>query len=434
MLHPMPLAPTAARLRSGDVELLAFTEMVLRRLDDVDPQLQAFLPERGRHERVMRAAEAARGRWPEPDTRPPLYGIPLGVKDIYRVDGLPTRAGSALPAALLESAQADCVTRLQRAGALVLGKTVTTEFACFEPGPTRNPHNPAHTPGGSSSGSAAAVAAGECAVALGSQTIGSVIRPAAFCGVVGFKPGYGRIDAEGVVYVARSLDHVGLFTQNVAGMRLAASVLCRNWRDVGDARVPVLAALDGPMLELLDDEGRAGYEAQLEALQRAGHAIQRVTLFEDLASLEDLHRSLMASEMAREHQLWFEAHEASYRPGTAELIRKGQEVDSALAERARASQARTRQALHERMDSSGIDLWLSPPATGPAPAGIGHTGDPIMNLPWTHAGLPSLSIPAGRASNGMPLGLQVCSRHGADEFLLHHAGGLEEALSSLNDP
>ena len=432
MLHPMPLAPTAARLRHGDVDLLAFTETVLKRLDDLEPQLQAFLSEPGRLERVMRAAEAAREGWPDPETRPPLFGIPLGVKDIYRVDGLPTRAGSALPAGLLESAQADCVTRLQRAGALVLGKTVTTEFACFEPGPTRNPHNPAHTPGGSSSGSAAAVAAGECALALGSQTIGSVIRPAAFCGVVGFKPGYGRIDAEGVLYVARSLDHVGLFTQDVAGMRLAASVLCRNWRDVNTASNPVLAALSGPMLDLLDDEGRAGYEAQLEALKSAGYAIQRVTLFEDHASMEGLHRSLMAYEMSQEHQLWFETHEASYRSGTAELIRKGQQVDPAWAELARASQARTRQELHDRMDSAGIDLWLSPPAIGPAPAGIGHTGDPVMNLPWTHAGLPSLSIPAGRASNGLPLGLQVCSRHGADELLLHHAGGLEEALSGLN--
>ncbi|MDD9956609.1 MAG: amidase [Anaerolineaceae bacterium] len=432
MLHPMPLARTAACLRRGDIGLLAFTEMVLNRLDDMDPQLQAFLPEPGRHERVMRAAQATLERWPEPDVRPPLFGVPLGVKDIYRVDGLPTSVGSALPAALFESAQADCVTRLQRAGALVLGKTVTTEFACFEPGPTRNPHNPAHTPGGSSSGSAAAVAAGECALALGSQTIGSVIRPAAFCAVVGFKPGYGRIDAEGVVYVARSLDHVGLFTQDVAGMRLAASLLCHNWREVCTARKPTLAALAGPMLELLDDEGRAGYEGQLEALQRAGYAIQRVTLFEDHVSMEDLHRSLMACEMSREHQLWFEAHEATYRSGTAELIRRGLKVDPVTVERARASQARTRQELHNRMDAAGIDLWLSPPATGPAPAGIGHTGDPVMNLPWTHAGLPSLSIPAGRASNGLPLGLQISSRHGADEFLLHQASGLEEALSGLN--
>ena len=432
MLHPMPLAPTAARLRRGDVDLLAFTESVLGRLDDLEPRLQAFLPEPGRQERVMRAAEAQLARWPLPEARPPLFGIPLGVKDIYRVDGLPTRAGSALPAGLFESAQADCVTRLQRAGALVLGKTVTTEFACFEPGPTRNPHDPARTPGGSSSGSAAAVAAGECALALGSQTIGSVIRPAAFCGVVGFKPGYGRIDAEGVVYVARSLDHVGMFTQDVAGMRLAASLLCRNWRDAGPARRPVLAALTGPMLELLDDEGRAGYEMQLEALRRAGYAVQRVTLFEDLAAMEDLHRSLMAREMSREHRLWFEAHEAAYRPGTAELIRKGRKVESARAQRARCSQARTRRELHERMDSDGIDLWLSPPATGPAPAGIGYTGDPVMNLPWTHAGLPSLCIPAGRASNGLPLGLQISSRHGADELLLHWAGGLEGAFSGLN--
>ncbi|MCY4525293.1 MAG: amidase, partial [Anaerolineaceae bacterium] len=331
-----------------------------------------------------------------------------------------------------DSAQADCVTRLQQAGALVTGKTVTTEFACFEPGPTRNPHNPAHTPGGSSSGSAAAVAAGECALALGSQTIGSVIRPAAYCGVVGFKPGFGRIDAEGVVYVARSLDHVGLFTQDVTGMRLAASLLCRNWREVGSACKPRLGALAGPMLELLDDEGRAGYESQIVQLQRAGYTVQRVPLFEDFGPMEDLHRALMAHEMAREHRHWFERYGCLYRPGTADLIRGGQQVDSETAERARSSQLRTRQALHDRMDSAGIDLWLSPPATGPAPAGIDHTGNPVMNLPWTHAGLPALSLPAGRASNGLPLGLQVCSRHGADEFLLLQAEGLAEALDELN--
>ncbi|MCE2490238.1 MAG: amidase [Anaerolineae bacterium] len=432
MQQPLPLAQSAMRLRQDKIDLAAFTGKILNRLDALEPQLQAFLPEAGRSERFKRAAEALLVRWPRPNTRPPLFGIPLGVKDIYRVDGLPTCAGSELPAALFDSAQANCVTRLQQAGALVAGKTVTTEFACFEPGPTRNPQNPAHTPGGSSSGSAAAVAAGVCALALGSQTIGSVIRPAAYCGVVGFKPGFGRIDAEGVIYVARSLDHVGMFTQDVAGMRLAASLLCRDWREVGSASRPRLGALAGPMLELLDDEGRAGYETQLEQLQRAGYAVQRVSLFEDFGPMEDLHRALMAYEMAREHRLWFEKHESLYRTCTADLIRTGQQVDSETAKRARSSQLRTRQQLHDRMDSAGIDLWLSPPATGPAPAGIDHTGNPAMNLPWTHAGLPALSLPAARASNGLPLGLQVCSRHGADEFLLLQAEGLAEAFDDLN--
>lgn len=428
MLHQAMLADTAAALRGGEADLLEHTQNALARLDALEPQLQAFLPEPGRHERVMSEAEALLRRWPGPEGRPPLFGIPLGVKDIFRVDGLATRAGSATPAGLFAGAQAACVTRLQRAGALVLGKTVTTEFACFEPGPTRNPHNLAHTPGGSSSGSAAAVAAGICSLALGSQTIGSTMRPAAWCGVVGFKPGFGRIDAAGVVYVAPSLDHVGLFTQDVAGMRLAASALCRDWRAVASARRPRLGVVEGPLLDYLDDEGRAGHEAQLEHLQRAGYELQRVTLFEGLPAMEDLHRALMAYEMAQEHRFWFGEHEARYRPGTAELIRAGRRVTPATAAKARASQRRTRNELHELLDAQGLDLWLSPAATGPAPQGINWTGNPTMNLPWTHAGLPTLSLPGGRASNGLPLGLQVSSRFGCDEMLLAWAEELAEVV------
>ena len=160
--------------------------------------------------------------------------MPVGVKDIFHAAGFETRAGSQLPPELLTGPEADAVGRLRAAGCLILGKTVTTEFAYYEPEPTRNPHNLAHTPGGSSSGSAAAVAAGLAPLALGTQTIGSVIRPAAFCGIVGFKPSYGRISPEGLIFFSPSLDHVGLFTQDVAGMSLAAAVLCENL-GAGDA-------------------------------------------------------------------------------------------------------------------------------------------------------------------------------------------------------
>ena len=164
----------------------------------------------------------------------------MGVKDIIRVDGFPTRAGSRLPPHLFAGPQAACVTALRRAGALVLGKTVTTEFAGFEPGPTANPHRPGHTPGGSSSGSAAAVAAGYCPLALGTQTIGSVIRPAAFCGIVGFKPSLGRIATAGLVDFSPAVDTVGIFTQDLAGMGSVAAVLCGEWRRRTEADKPVL--------------------------------------------------------------------------------------------------------------------------------------------------------------------------------------------------
>ena len=429
MLKKAFLAETARALRSGELNLLEHTCATLERLEALELQLQAFVSEPERYERVMRAAEALLERWPQPEGRPPLFGVPLGVKDIFRVEGLPTRAGSTLPAALFDGTQADCVTLLQEAGALVLGKTVTTEFAYFEPGPTRNPHNLAHTPGGSSSGSAAAVAAGICALALGTQTIGSLMRPAAFCGVAGFKPGYGRIDATGVIYVAPSLDHVGIFAQDVAGLRIAAALLCRDWRQMSGSRQPRLGVVEGTLLEHLSAEGRAGYEAQLARLQAAGLELQRMTLFDDFATMDRLHRALMACEMAQEHRTWFAEYEACYRPRTAELIRAGQRVAVATAQQARASRVQTRMMLQERMEAEGIDLWLSPPAIGPAPAGIASTGDPVMNLPWTHAGLPTVSLPGGRSANGLPLGLQVSSRHGEDELLLAWAEALAAILA-----
>ena len=194
-----------------------------------EPEVLAFLPEAGRFDRLRREARQLLDRYPQPDQRPLLFGVFIGVKDIFRVDGFPTRAGSRLPPDLFAGEEAESVTRLRQAGALILGKTVSTEFAYFAPGPTRNPHHLQHTPGGSSSGSAAAVAAGLCPVALGTQTIGSIIRPAAFCGVVGYKPSYDRISRSGVIPLSPSLDHVGLFAADVEDVKRCAQLLIGEW-------------------------------------------------------------------------------------------------------------------------------------------------------------------------------------------------------------
>jgi Asp-tRNA(Asn)/Glu-tRNA(Gln) amidotransferase A subunit family amidase len=430
-VQSMPLARTADALRSGELKLIDFIEQVLKRLDDIDPQIQAFLPEEGRRERLLREAEALQTRYPHPEERPPLYGVPVGVKDIFRVDGLPTRAGSHLPPELFDGAEAWCVSSLRRNGALVLGKTVTTEFAYFEPGPTRNPHNPAHTPGGSSSGSAAGVAAGMCLLGIGSQTIGSVIRPAAFCGIVGYKPSYGRIDPEGVIYCAPSLDHVGLFAQDVAGIELAASVLCRDWQadETAEAgRLPVLGVPDGRYLDQASPEALEAYERQVAQLQAAGYGVERVYLLADIAEIDHRHRELMAYEMAQVHRDWFAEFEPRYRPRTADLIRRGQAVDRVAAQAALDGQEIVRRTLETRMADTGVDIWISPAATGPAPEGIASTGDPVMNLPWTHTGFPTVTVPAGRAQNGLPLGLQCASRYGADARLLGWTRGIERVF------
>lgn len=426
LLPPHPLAVTAAGLRSGQLDLFGYLDQLCDRIEQVDPQVQAFLPEPERRARLHREASDLLARHPSPASRPPLFGVPVGVKDIIRADGFATRAGSQIPPADLAGPEAACVRALRAAGALILGKTVTTEFAFFEPGPTRNPHNLAHTPGGSSSGSAAAVAAGLAPLAVGTQTIGSVIRPAAFCGVVGYKPSYGRIDPDGILFFARSVDHIGLFTQDVAGMALAARALCQDWGQVETSEKPVLGVPDGAYLAQAAEEGRTAFAAQIARLESAGYAVVRAPLFPDIAALNRRHRRLIAYEFAQEHAVLFPHYESLYRPRTAALIREGQGVDPAEAEDIREGRAEMRAEVEQSRAGYGIDLWICPAATGPAPAGLDATGDPIMNLPWTYLGLPALTLPAGRAGNGLPLGLQIVAGWMQDERLLGWGEGLAQ--------
>ncbi|MGD8230304.1 MAG: amidase, partial [Desulfobacteraceae bacterium] len=229
---------------------MTYVDEMCDRVEKFDAQVEAILPEKDRRERLRTEANELQDRFTNPHNRPPLYGALVAVKDIIHVSGFVTKAGSKVPPELFAGPEATCVTWLREAGALILGKSVTTEFAYFEPGPTRNPHNLKHTPGGSSSGSAAAVAAGFCSLAIGSQTIGSTIRPAAFCGVVGFKPTLNRIPTRGLVYFSRFIDQLGLFTQDMGSMTLAAEVLCQAWRKVSAwEALPVLGVPEGPYLE-----------------------------------------------------------------------------------------------------------------------------------------------------------------------------------------
>jgi len=428
---PALLTQTAAKLRAGQLDPVAYVAELCDRLDATEPQVRALLPEPGRRARLIAEATALRDIHPDPATRPPLYGVVVGVKDIFRADGFATGCGSALPPELFAGPEAVAVTAIRAAGALVLGKTVTTEFASSEPGPTRNPRALAHTPGGSSSGSAAAVAAGFCPLAFGSQTVGSIIRPAAFCGVVGFKPSYGRIATAGVIPYSVSADHVGLFTQDVAGMRLAAAILCADWWEgaIRAAR-PVLGVPDGPYLAQASRAGLAAFERHLDLLRAGGYTIRRVPAFADIEEINTRHRRMALAEMARVHADWFPRYEARYRPGTVANVRDGRAVGGAELDAAREGRDRLRAALETAMRDAGIDLWVCPPATGTAPVGLDATGDPIMNLPWTHAGLPVVTVPAGRDDAGLPFGLQCVAPFGADERLLAWAESLAEVVGA----
>ena len=433
LIHPHHLGVTMEALRSNRIDLNAYVDEMCDRTEAVDSRLEAMLPEPDRRERLRVDAAELQSRFPNPAERPPLYGILVAVKDIFHTDGFVTRAGSTIPPHLFAGGEAIVVQQLREAGALIFGKSVTTEFAYFEPGPTRNPHNLDHTPGGSSSGSAAAVAAGLCGLALGTQTIGSVTRPAAFCGIVGFKPTYNRIPTAGLVYFSRSIDQVGIFTQDMAGAVLTASVLCQAWRPPSHpTSMPTLGIPVGPYLDQTELPALEAFEGQIAHLEAIGCAVKRIPALADIEQLNYIHRQMIFAEFAQEHAAIYGQHAALYRPRTAEIIEIGQKVPENELKAARAGCRRLRTELETLMTDSKIDLWVCPSACGPAPAGIHATGDPNMNLPWTRAGLPVVTLPAGRAENGLPFGLQFIALYGEDEQLLSWSQMLSDRMEVIS--
>lgn len=417
--YAAPLADTTLKLRTGQYRLKDYYDDSFDRLHEINPDLQAFLPETNRESRLMDEINTLRNLHPYPSSRPSLYGIPVGIKDIIHVDGFMTKAGSALPPEALTGPEATCVERLREAGALVMGKTVTTEFAAAAPGPTRNPHNHEHTPGGSSSGSAAAVAAGLCPLALGSQTGGSVIRPAAFCGIIGFKPSYDRIPIDGVIPFSTSADHVGLFTQDIDGAALAASVLCTDWQDVSRANrkdTPTLGIPADAYLEKASDAGRDAFNDTVTALSDAGYTTKDTSILSDIDAVQERHRNMMYGEMALVHDEWFNDYESRYRDPTVERITNGHEITTGEIIEGRNG----RYDLREQVTQTPVDVIVAPAAPGPAPEGLESTGNSIMNLPWTHAGVPVITLPAGWVDD-LPVGLQLIGKFDHDERLFSYA-------------
>jgi Asp-tRNA(Asn)/Glu-tRNA(Gln) amidotransferase A subunit family amidase len=427
----------AEELRSGTLAIRGYVESSLARIDAHEGTVKALLPEPGRRTRLLVEAAALESSYPDPAKRPPLYGVLVGVKDIFAADGFETKAGSKLPAKLFEMPQGPVVSALKRAGALILGKTVTTEFAYFAPGPTTNPWDASRTPGGSSSGSAAAVAAGFCSLALGTQTIGSISRPAVYCGIAGWKPSYERTSREGVVPFSPSVDHVGLFAPDAAGIALAASLITAGWN--ADAysstaghyarRRPILAVPDGPFLAQAESAALEAFESTVARLSGSGFSIVRIETFEDIIEINERHRRIAAAEKARVHSAWFKEYGSLYAPVTGEFIAKGQAVDDNQLELDKAGRLSLRTMLERMLEEAGADYWISPAAPGPAAVGLDSTGSPVMNLPWTHAGMPTLAIPTCMHVQGMPVGLQLAGNFGTDEALLALGQLVESCLA-----
>jgi Asp-tRNA(Asn)/Glu-tRNA(Gln) amidotransferase A subunit family amidase len=351
-----------------------------------------------------------------------LSEVPFGVKDIIETRGLSTEYGSPIYKGRIGTADAAIVRDLRRRGAILLGKTHCTAFAYFTPAPTRNPRDLEHTPGGSSSGSAAAVAAGMVPIALGTQTKGSVLRPASYCGVTGFKASYGLLSMEGVLPLAKSLDTLGFFTQTPADMLLLWESM---GHPAGGTEDFVLGAPE-PMPEV-EPAMAAAFQNALSLLRSAGASIQSINIAGMLAKLSDAADTVTFYEGARFHQQRFNEYGSRLGAELVDLVQKGLQVSVERYDEARRYIAECKARVAEMYKATPV--ILSPAATGPAPLGLASTGDPRMNAPWTAMGTPAISIPIPVAS-GLPLGLQLTADHGQDARVLRTAVRLQRMFSS----
>jgi Asp-tRNA(Asn)/Glu-tRNA(Gln) amidotransferase A subunit family amidase len=343
------------------------------------------------------------------------------IKDIIDVAGMPTTMGSPVYAGRVADASATVVQALEAAGAVILGKTVTTEFAYYTPNKTKNPWNTAHTPGGSSMGSAAAVAAGMACGALGTQTNGSVIRPAAFCGVVGFKPGLGSIPVERVLVFAPTFDTVGVFARCVADAACLVSVVAAPGRAFPDSpavlrRPPRLAAVRTPVWDAADEAQRRAFAEGLAALRRRGAIVEETELPALFEHGHDAHRSIMAYEGALNLASVQRDHRNLLSERLNALLDDGAAIPQTRYQEALEMRARLQEAYSGFLD--GFDAAITPPAAGEAPATLAETGSPAFCTLWTLLGVPAISIPVGPGPCGMPLGLQVVGAAGSDGDLL----------------
>ncbi len=395
------------------------------RIEQTEPDLLAYVEEPERRTLLHAQADALLARWPAPDKRPALFGTPLAVKDVMHVEGWVTRAGSRVDPAVFAGDQAAVVTRLRAAGALVVGKTVTAEFASKAPGRTRNPHDLTRTPGGSSSGSAAAVACGTADLATGTQTIGSVIRPAAFCGIVGVKPTHGRASIQGIVAHSASFDTPGVFARDVATVRAAVATMWDSWGPVPDEYVRRLAVPVGDYLDQADADALEHFAAARAQLAQLGWDVVESELLPDLDKVLEHNLVINRFELARVHAAWFDANRDHYRDETVEAIEEGRRIGPEVYGASLDHLARFRKETDERLAALDVTAVMTPGAIGVAPVGIETTGDPAMALPWTYAGLPAIALPSGRTDAGLPLGLQLVGRRGRDEGLLALAAAVE---------
>ena len=439
-LHWASATDAARMIRDGVISSEQLVEACLARVRDVDGDVKAwayldpdYAIEQARAADELRLSGRSIG---------PLHGVPVGLKDIIDTADMPTENGSPLHAGRTPSRDATVVALLRAAGAVIMGKTVTTEFATRTPGKTRNPHNAAHTPGGSSSGSAAAVAAGMVPLALGSQTTGSTIRPAAYCGVFGFKPTHGLIPRHGMFQLSRTLDHVGLFARAIEDIALLLEQsVGYDERDPDSrprARVPyravaaeepplppMFAFVKTPRWHQVDPDAK---EAFAELVGHLGDRVEEI----ELVSVEDAfgwHEAISGGEIAQNLYREWETQRDGLSPALRARIELGQAVRAAEYLDAHANLPQLHASFTELFEQR-YDAILTPAAAGTAPAGLESTGDPVFCALWTLCGMPALNVPLMQGANGLPLGVQLVGPRHGDARLLRTARWLVETLSA----
>lgn len=425
--YQLSLKEAIEAIKKGELTPLTLTESLLERIDKIEPKIHAWvtinrdqLLKEVNHESKTGSTEL-------------LNGIPVGVKDIYSTKNLRTTMGSPIYRDFIPNDDAEIVSILKKKGAIILGKTETTEFALHDPAPTTNPWNITHTPGGSSSGSAAAVSTGMCPLAFGSQTGGSIIRPASYCGVVGLKPTYDLLSRKGVYPLSWSLDHIGFMTRNVEDAYFMVGILLgevKSWKVWN--KLPRIGVLRGYFKEKATPLIWEGYEKAITKLWGEGADMIDVELPESFKHVQDAHRVIMSVETASVHEDLFKEKRPEYGEYIQGYISSGLLVPATTYLRAQ----RVREIIiNDIINLIGdYDCLICPSTTDTAPKGLSWTGSPAFNIPWSLTGLPSITVPTGLARDKLPIGLQIIVGPFKEWDLLRIAGWCEEKFEFQHRP
>ena len=445
-LHQLAVSVAAEKIKNGELSAVDLMESFISRSDQLNPELQIWASMDA--EVAINKAVAAQKKIEIGKNIGPLEGIPIGVKDIFLTNGIITSNGSPIYASFVPQYDATSVARLVNAGGIVMGKTITTEFASFDPPATRNPWNVAHTPGGSSSGSAAGVAAQIFPTALGSQTSGSVLRPASYNGVIGMKPTFGRVSRYGVTEVSPSLDTVGFFVRSIRDAAIILENLAGyDFRDNTSSKLqvpeyqkimeqanasPYIGILREFFFETADNQVKENIEPLLKKLEGSGAIVEDIEISTDIEKLLKSHNTVMDVELAVSRFEDFSTHRDKFGPNITTSIESGLQVSATSYLHAQEYRKVFRQEITNL--SRKYDVILTPSTATVAPADLTTTGDPSFQAPWTTAGLPAISIPSGLSKEGLPLGIQLVAAPFAEDKLLQVAQWCENIVDLQLEP